>query len=338
MDSRIREIEQWLDEAKNDLQDGGREAYLRKLYLLDAEIRAVIKENDPLPEIKQASAGRRAPRAFNLPVAVAGVAAFAVIGSAVVFGQGVLNGNLRSAGFTGRVADSSLDGDMTMASLNRFPQGEEQISLDELDGSDSAPQFEVFDRDRVLAALSSESFAADEAIAPLSMQLASGSPVQAGPQQSAGQPRRGPVGDIGSGLDPLPVRNASQNSGIEVHMAMSRQPQEATAIPVPPATVIPMDQPSLSSLSQIPDNRAQSEPVASPGRFNYFPGYGDSSGVDPSGSTSDVNGRSSEVQLSGSTSGTKTKDGQVEKKVEKTELKKLLEKKLSKESRDTKDS
>ncbi len=45
MDSRIRELEQWLAEAKRDLGECGQEAYLQKLYLLDAEIRAVIKAN-----------------------------------------------------------------------------------------------------------------------------------------------------------------------------------------------------------------------------------------------------------------------------------------------------
>ncbi|MCH7472138.1 hypothetical protein IIA79_04210 [bacterium] len=49
MDSRIREIEQWWTEAKESLGEGGREVYLRKLYLLDAEIRAVIRENGILP-------------------------------------------------------------------------------------------------------------------------------------------------------------------------------------------------------------------------------------------------------------------------------------------------
>ena len=337
MDSRIREIEQWLDEAKNDLQDGGREAYLRKLYLLDAEIRAVIKENDPLPEM-QASAGRRAPRAISLPVAVAGIAAFVVIGSAIVLGQGAITGNLRSAGFTGDVASSNLDSELTMASLNRFPQGEELITLDELDPAQQAPMFTGFDKDRVLAALSSEDFSPDSAVTPL--ENASLLVSNAG-QPAAGQPHKGPVGDIGD--EPRPVYSPSKgnngsNSGIEVHMAMARQTQDATAIQVPASPAIPMGQPTLSSLSQNPDNRAQSEPLVDQGRFNFPDWYSDSSGVDPLGSSSNANGRSSEVKLTGGTSGTKAKDGQVEKKVEKTELKKLLEKKLSKESRDTKDS
>jgi hypothetical protein len=50
MDSRIRELEQWLAEAKEDLGTRGQEAYLRKLYLLDAEIRAVIKASGAQPE------------------------------------------------------------------------------------------------------------------------------------------------------------------------------------------------------------------------------------------------------------------------------------------------
>jgi hypothetical protein len=49
MDSRIREIEQWVAEAKTDLGECGREAYINKLFLLDAEIRAIIKDNGTLP-------------------------------------------------------------------------------------------------------------------------------------------------------------------------------------------------------------------------------------------------------------------------------------------------
>src|SRR5687767_7525936 len=50
MDNRLREIEQWVAEARDGLSDGGREAYVRKLYLLDAEIRAVIKDSGILPQ------------------------------------------------------------------------------------------------------------------------------------------------------------------------------------------------------------------------------------------------------------------------------------------------
>jgi hypothetical protein len=50
MDNRLREIEQWVAEARDGLGDGGREAYVRKLYLLDAEIRAVIKDSGILPQ------------------------------------------------------------------------------------------------------------------------------------------------------------------------------------------------------------------------------------------------------------------------------------------------
>ena len=50
MDSRIREIEQWVDEAKRGLDECGREEYFRKLFLLDAEIRAAIKDSGCIPE------------------------------------------------------------------------------------------------------------------------------------------------------------------------------------------------------------------------------------------------------------------------------------------------
>ena len=68
MDSRIREIEQWVAEAKQDLGECGREAYINKLYLLDAEIRAIIREDGSLPA---ASSPRQRPghvRRVGLPV------------------------------------------------------------------------------------------------------------------------------------------------------------------------------------------------------------------------------------------------------------------------------
>ncbi len=70
MDSRIREIEQWVAEAKAGLDDCGRDAYLNKLYLLDAEIRAVIKENGINPAVsprrKPGSVRHLAPMALTV--------------------------------------------------------------------------------------------------------------------------------------------------------------------------------------------------------------------------------------------------------------------------------
>lgn len=84
MDSRIREIEQWVAEAREGLSDGGREAYLCKLYLLEAEIRAVIKENGMLPQgVSPRPVEKRVRRsaspalAFNMSVALAGVCVLA---------------------------------------------------------------------------------------------------------------------------------------------------------------------------------------------------------------------------------------------------------------------
>lgn len=50
MDSKLREIEQRLAKAKAGLIEGGQDDYLQQLYLLDAEIRTVIKENGILPK------------------------------------------------------------------------------------------------------------------------------------------------------------------------------------------------------------------------------------------------------------------------------------------------
>lgn len=73
MDSRIREIEQWVTEAKTDLGEHGREAYLNKLYLLDAEIRSVIRESGMQPAAASPqSAGRRVRRQHAIPVFASG--------------------------------------------------------------------------------------------------------------------------------------------------------------------------------------------------------------------------------------------------------------------------
>jgi hypothetical protein len=74
MDNRLREIEQWVAEARDGLGDGGREAYVHKLYLLDAEIRAVIKDSGILPQVvspRPATSLVRHLSSLALPVASA---------------------------------------------------------------------------------------------------------------------------------------------------------------------------------------------------------------------------------------------------------------------------
>lgn len=78
MDSRIREIEQWVAEAKNDLGECGREAYINKLYLLDAEIRAIIKEDRSLPAAGSPRQRQGHVRRFTLP-ALSAVGAVGVL-------------------------------------------------------------------------------------------------------------------------------------------------------------------------------------------------------------------------------------------------------------------
>jgi hypothetical protein len=80
MDSRIREIEQWISEAKTDLGERGREAYLNKLYLLDAEIRSVIRENGMQPGAASPQpAGRRVRRPHAFPAFASGAALSAAL-------------------------------------------------------------------------------------------------------------------------------------------------------------------------------------------------------------------------------------------------------------------
>jgi hypothetical protein len=67
MDSRIREIEQWVAEAKHDLGSCGPEEYYRKLFLLDAEIRAAIKQSGCLPEAASPQRQAKRVRRFSNP-------------------------------------------------------------------------------------------------------------------------------------------------------------------------------------------------------------------------------------------------------------------------------
>jgi len=83
MDSRIREIEQWIEKAKTGLSDGGREEYVKKLYLLDAEIRAVIKESGTLPGVNHSPERRRSgARRSATRLIAAGVLAGVIVLSA----------------------------------------------------------------------------------------------------------------------------------------------------------------------------------------------------------------------------------------------------------------
>jgi hypothetical protein len=87
MDNRLREIEQWVAEARDGLSDGGREAYVRKLYLLDAEIRAVIKDSGILPQAdspRPATSLVRRIESYALPVA----SALVVLAAATVYLRG----------------------------------------------------------------------------------------------------------------------------------------------------------------------------------------------------------------------------------------------------------
>jgi hypothetical protein len=92
MDSRIREIEQRLGRAREGLAEGGREDYLKQLYLLDAEIRAVIRENGSLPEHLRELLQDAAPRRRKSPLRTAGMAlALMLVVAGATFGVAWLN-------------------------------------------------------------------------------------------------------------------------------------------------------------------------------------------------------------------------------------------------------
>jgi len=90
MDSRIREIEQWVAEARNDLGECGQEAYVRKLFLLDAEIRAVIKETGILPDAGSPRHQARRVRRFLSPaLALSGAAGAVLLTATTVYLSGM---------------------------------------------------------------------------------------------------------------------------------------------------------------------------------------------------------------------------------------------------------
>lgn len=318
MDSRLREIEQWLDEAKSDLKDNGQEAYLRKLYLLDAEIRAVIRENDPLPGVDRASLVHKPVRVINLPLAVAGLAAFAILGTGLILNQGNLRipGLSRITPFTGELAGvtDASGSELTMASLNRFPQGEELVSLDELQGVRDGEHYVSLDRSQLFATLSNENFSAE-----------------ATPSQPAAT--EGAVDNIGLLLaSGSPAHTAPGNSSNFSDSEFQSQANRGQHLPDSGAFSVDVVLPALTPLPQGPIDGT---------RFNYYPVAGDSSGVDqatnPAWSASGVHGRSSEVQLASRTAGSESPGSKAELKgLDGAALTKKLEEALRKqESKDS---
>lgn len=108
MDSRIREIEQWIAEAKQDLGECGREAYINKLYLLDAEIRAIIREDGSLPAANSPRQQVNNVRRLSLPTAAIAtavgvllLAASTVYFIAVPVAAPILASNQSAAGASG---------------------------------------------------------------------------------------------------------------------------------------------------------------------------------------------------------------------------------------------
>ena len=86
MDHRLREIEQWVAEARKDLGENGQDAYLEKLFLLDAEIRAVIRENGSLPAASSpGQAGGSVRRQSMLALSLGTTAFLAILAVATVF-------------------------------------------------------------------------------------------------------------------------------------------------------------------------------------------------------------------------------------------------------------
>lgn len=137
MDSRIREIEQWIEQAKTGLSDGGQEEYVKKLFLLDAEIRAVIKESGTIPgaENSPGRRGRGARRSAFWPGLTGAVAGVLILAAATAWFANPVS--LISVGFSAG-GDTPELSDSAAASLKgpRIPgaiSGEEVIAARWLD-------------------------------------------------------------------------------------------------------------------------------------------------------------------------------------------------------------
>jgi hypothetical protein len=127
MDSRIREIEQWLSEAKQDLGECGREAYIRKLFLLDAEIRAVIKENGAVPEIGSPQSQAKRVRRLGSPALALGALGVALLTATVYFVQPAVSVPFakRTQHETPRYTADAMDAAHSEAFIPREIPGEE---------------------------------------------------------------------------------------------------------------------------------------------------------------------------------------------------------------------
>lgn len=125
MDSRIREIEQWIAEAKADLGECGQDAYIRKLYLLDAEIRAVIRENGILPGADSPRRQGKQVRRFATPaLAFSGVLFVLILTATTVYltGQQASGPDSRS-GTVARLANSAGASVTTAVDDGYIPDG-----------------------------------------------------------------------------------------------------------------------------------------------------------------------------------------------------------------------
>jgi hypothetical protein len=213
MDSRIREIEQWIERAKTGLSDGGREEYVKKLFLLDAEIRAVIKESGTIPgaetsPVRRGSGARRSAFWPGLTGAVAGVLILVAAAAWFVNPVSLTSAGLRTSSETPSLDDSAAAG-RHAAHIPGAISGEEVIVARWLD---SKP-FEL-----LAAASGGESgpgekgreIASEAPVLDIGPELRSrgGQPGQEASMQNAGQSvilAVGALGNAGSGVQLQPA-------------------------------------------------------------------------------------------------------------------------------------
>lgn len=136
MDSRIREIEQWVDEAKRGLDECGREEYFRKLFLLDAEIRAAIKHSGCVPEAASPQRQvKRVRRFVNPSLALSGAIGVLLLAATTVYLNGPLYLSAPAMATAAREpgpANSTYDPQLDRGHIPAAIAGEEIIPLEML--------------------------------------------------------------------------------------------------------------------------------------------------------------------------------------------------------------
>ncbi len=243
MDSRIREIEQWVAEAKLGLSECGQEEYFRKLFLLDAEIRTAIKQSGCVPEAASPQHQAKRVRRFRNPsLATSGALGLLLLAATAVFLNRPHAPFVPVMATTAQpvaAADSTYDPRTDPGHIPAFIEGEEVLGGSVL-----------------LAALLDQQSMPGAQPATQLLPAASGAGATAPPLQLAGTGRAQP-GAPAAKTTPSAIRSAG-HAGPAVEILASAKPAQGQ----PRANIVP----GAASSSGDAFNG-----TVSAARFNWFP-------------------------------------------------------------------